>query len=281
MEKHWYTIYAQEMFFFKDSAVKTCGIIKTWNLYFCNYSQITFYPVWNSHSKGTHTEGHACRKATIFNWLNFPLFIPIVYTLTISFLLHAFKISTLLGYFWRRRHLSHFGKKKKRTENKGAAAELLCESDRGMGRAFACCFSLTLRRYNGGRQTDGAMLFISETPTATFSHRRRSGGVRGIPKRAARGTLARPVSEALRWAGLGVRMYLMSAKWSGTGKIMFCWHFSKVMWCFFWLKTALKEGVMIKERKGGRRSLLCTVRPYPLQKSVASTVYWLLCKYKK
>ena len=42
----------------------------------------------------------------------------------------------------------------------------------------------------------------------------------------------------------------------------------------FWLKTTLKKGVMIKERKGGGRSLLCTVCPYPLQKSAVLTVYW-------
>lgn len=124
-------------------------------------------------------------------------------------------------------------RKKTRAENAGAAALLLCTSDWGIGPAFSCCSSLALRRCSGGSQTAGTMLFISEIPTAPFSSQRRSGEVLGIPESAARGTLARPVSEPLHWAGLGVRMYVMSANWSGGEKIMFSWHFSKGMWCFF------------------------------------------------
>lgn len=91
--------------------------------------------------------------------------------------------------------LSHSGKGKKRAESTEAAAVLLCESDGGIGLAFACCSSLTLRRSSSGSQTDGAALFISETPTATFSSQRRSGGVPGTPRSAVRGILARLVSD--------------------------------------------------------------------------------------
>lgn len=88
------------------------------------------------------------------------------------------------------------------------------------------------------------MLFISETPTATFSSRRRSGGVHGTPKSAVRGILAWLISDVLLWAGLGVRMYPTSTNWSATEKIMFSWHFSKVIWCFF-----LAENTGEKKRK--------------------------------
>lgn len=77
-------------------------------------------------------------------------------------------------------------------------AALLCESDWGIGLTFVCCFSLTLRRCNGGSPVHGAMLFISETPPDTFSSRRRSGGVHGTLERAVRGPLAWTVSELSR-----------------------------------------------------------------------------------
>lgn len=62
------TQFMPKRFYFEDSAVKTWGIIKTWNLYFCNCSQITFSPVWNSHSKdmGICIWSHARRKAAVF-----------------------------------------------------------------------------------------------------------------------------------------------------------------------------------------------------------------------
>lgn len=143
---------------------------------------------------------HAEKLQRLFGWIFLYLFLSYIpwwfdfYYTHLKFL-HLWESSEKEGI------QVSLDRKKPRAETPGAAALLLCASDWGIGPAFSCCSSLTLRRCSGGSQAAGAMLFISEIPTAPFSSQRRSGGVRGIPESAARGALARPVSEPLRWAG--------------------------------------------------------------------------------
>lgn len=148
---------------------------------------------------------------------------------------------------------------------------LLCESDWGVGPAFLCCFSLTLRRCNGGSPVHGAMLFISETAPATFSSRRRSGGVHSTLERAVMGPLGRTVSELRRAqskdAPDGHKLELCREK------NVFLAFLKGHEVLFLWLKATRKKGVIITGRKGGGRSCLCTVCPYTLQKSAISTIY--------
>lgn len=207
-------------FFLIYSAVKTCGIIKNpricTSVTICIQLFIQFGM--NIVKSQTCTHSHECRTCTIWIFL----------CLSLSYILGwIYLYSTHLSFqhFWiiseKQCVWVILESKNKRAESTEVAAVVFCESDRSIGLAFACCSSLTLRRSSSGSQTDGAMLFISETPTDTFSSQRRSGGVHGTPKSALRGIWARLITDTLLWAGLGVWMYPMSANWSGTEKKCF------------------------------------------------------------
>lgn len=207
-------------------------------------------------------------KLQFFSLLNFLLFIPIIYTLIILFLLHVFKMSTLLGYFWEIMHLGHSRKKKKGTKNRSNGCIALWVRLRYW--TDICLLLLPHPKEVQWWEPSAwcsAMLFISETPPDTFSSRRRSGGVHGTLERTVRGPLAWTVSELSRAQSKDVpdghKLELCR-----ENNVFLAFLKGHVVLFFFGWKQHDR-----KERKGGGRSRLCTVCPYTLQKSAILTIY--------
>lgn len=187
------------------------------------------------------------------------------------FLFYAFKFPTLLFGLKNNVSESFWKGKSKRAESTEAAAVLLCESDRGIGLAFACCSSLTPRRSSSGSQTDGAALFISETPTATFSSQRRSGGCvapQECNERHFSTTCLR--YTALSWASNQDAPNVHKLEWHRENNVFLTFLRGHTV---LFLAENIRKRVMIKKRKGAGRSLLWPACSHPSQKSAVLTVY--------
>lgn len=170
-----------------------------------------------------------------------------------QFLWYAFRIPALWGHFWRRMHLIHSGKQKeekkkrkwgkKKAENPGAAAALWVRPR---------CWILLLpphpkEVHNSGSQ----MLLISEPPSVTVS----SGGVRMLLWHPWERNKRHFSTICLRATALSRAEWgctLMSTNWSGTEEVMFSWHFSKVMQCFFLAENNIKGRNNDQREKRGR-----------------------------